>query len=281
MKLHKIILMAGIVALGLTSCGDDDDWTRGAETGQYNVAFTAESQANQVLGISDTQFPLTLVRTDASQELTVPLNSKGTSALLKVPESVTFAAGSSTASITIGLDTAVKAFVNYPLVITIPEQYTHQYDSTGVYPRIQCTVHKEDWQYVGTGVYYNWLYESEWEQDLEHSDYLGIYRLPDCLADGYNIYFRWDGKAGQGQTFEVTNEEGTRNVAATLAGFSVGDYGACSWQWRPANFSGYTSGAFYFPFRWTVSAGSFGTGYDTFTIDMGIDEGDDDEDSDE
>lgn len=37
MKLHKIILMAGIVALGLTSCGDDDDWTRGAETGQYNV----------------------------------------------------------------------------------------------------------------------------------------------------------------------------------------------------------------------------------------------------
>lgn len=110
MKLHKIILMAGIVALGLTSCGDDDDWTRGAETGQYNVAFAAESQANQVLGISDTSFPLTLVRTDATQELTVPLNSKGTSELLKVPESVTFPAGSSTASITIALDTAVKCF---------------------------------------------------------------------------------------------------------------------------------------------------------------------------
>ena len=115
MKINKIFLMAGIAVMSLmaTSCSDDDKYQKGPEAGSQNVGFV--NQTNPVLGLTDTQFTVELKRSNASGELTVPLEIIQCADVLSAPSSVTFASGSETATLTINVSNAAEAFVDYQL----------------------------------------------------------------------------------------------------------------------------------------------------------------------
>src|SRR5574344_352307 len=123
MKINKIFLMAAVAMLGLfASCGDDDDYTAGKKSGNNDVAFTEASQKNQTLELADTKFTVSLQRSNTQGALTVPLKVFA-SDMLTVPTSATFADGAATADITVQVSDSAKAYVNYPLLITVPEEY--------------------------------------------------------------------------------------------------------------------------------------------------------------
>lgn len=269
MKINKIFLMAAVAMLGLfASCGDDDDYTAGNKSGNYDVAFTEASQQNYALDLAATEFTVSLRRSNTQGALTVPLKAAA-SEMLSVPSSVTFADGSATADITIGVSDSAKAFVNYPLLITVPEEYTQQYDSAAtVYPRLQVTVHKEDWKPSATGTFTSSFFAASWGQELQYSAYLKIYRLPDLYAEGYHFYFKWNGATDDTQEFEMTDANGITNVAATESGAVHKTYGMMYATWLSEYDSGILKeNTFYIPFKWTVAAGTFDNGsYEKYVI---------------
>lgn len=51
------------------------------------------------------------------------------------------------------LNEAISLLAGYALSIVIPEEYTHQYAETSIYPRIELNVIKEDYKPYATGTY--------------------------------------------------------------------------------------------------------------------------------
>lgn len=274
MKFNKIFLMFGMAAVGiLSSCSDDNSYTPGAETGKYNIAFTSASQNNKTLNITDSVFTIEVQRnaSDAGDALTVPLINHSSSELI-VPGSVTFDAGATTAEIKIRIAEAAKAFIYYNVLISLPEKYTNQYakvDDATVYPRVQFTVHKEDWKPYAEGTYKSFLEDNPWERTMEYSEYLGIYRLPDLYKEGYHFYFKWDGTTDKDSEVVVTDNSGEKNEAATVTGYVEPDFGMISSTYTASEgFTGYkvSDGMFHFNLKFTVSAGSFGVMDETYKI---------------
>lgn len=264
MKINKIFLMAGLAAMSLmvASCSDDDDYKKGPEAGSQNVGFV--NQTNPVLGLTDTQFTVELKRSNASGELTVPLEVIQCADVLTAPSSVTFASGSETALLTIGVSNAAEAFVDYPLTIRIPGEYTNPYIQQDMYPILAITMLKEDYKPWGVLEYnHDFFFEDTWDVEVEHSDYLDLYRM-EPYTEGYRFYF----KMGDDGSLTICDSTGKKYTGATQVGFTYGDYGMVSATWVSTEFTGYDADedAYFIPFKWTVSAGSFGSNYDWFTI---------------
>lgn len=124
MKLNKTFLMSLIAATGLafTACSDDNEYTPGEEVGKINVTFVGEE--NKTLALDDSEFTITVQRADSVGELTVPLVVLHKPDVFTVPEFVTFANGEATKEVTIGVSNDAKAFVDYTLMLTFPNEYT-------------------------------------------------------------------------------------------------------------------------------------------------------------
>ena len=268
MKINKIFLMAGLAAMSLmvASCSDDDDYKKGPEAGSQNVGFV--NQTNPVLGLTDAQFTVELKRSNASGELTVPLEVIQCADVLTAPSSVTFASGSETALLTIGVSNAAEAFVDYPLTIRIPGEYTNPYIQQDMYPILGITVLKEDYKPFAKADLTSWFFEETWEIDIEYSEYLDMYRIQNMYVDGYNYFYKLGKKEDDG-TIPMTmcNSDGSK-LSKQACGYVHSTYGMVSTTWLSDNFTGYDpdDDAYYIPFQWTVSAGSFGSGYESFQI---------------
>jgi hypothetical protein len=65
----------------------------------------------------------------------------------------------------------------------------------------------------------------------------------------------------------MCNADGTK-MTKLASGYVHQTYGMVSTTWLSSNFTGYDpeDDAYYIPFQWTVSAGSFGSGYESFVI---------------
>ena len=265
MKINKYFLMAGLAVLSIvaTSCSKDDDkYTPGKEAGSNNVVFINE--ANQVLALSDTQFTIELQRTNTSGELTVPLEVLNCANVLSCPTSATFASGAATATVTVNVSSDAEAFKEYALSLRIPEDYTNPYIQQAGTPMLNITVLKEDYKPWGVLDYHHDFF-NDWNFDVEveYSQYMDLYRM-DIYKPGYRFWFKMD-DAGK---ITICDNTGAKYTGATPVGFTYGSYGMVSATWVSTSFTGYDpdEDAYFIPFKWTVSAGSFGTNYDWFTI---------------
>jgi hypothetical protein len=152
------------------------------------------------------------------------------------------------------------------LSLSIPEEYTHQYDVESGSPKFLMTIIKEDYKPAATGVYNNWYYEQEWEQVLEYSEVLDLYRLTDVIYEGTSFYFYWKVAEDGSQKCYFTDSKGTK-VDSFFSGIVHSTYGHVNCNVLYENAMGMLQqNVFYFPFQWVVSAGSFGAGYDTYTV---------------
>lgn len=269
MKINKIFLMAGLAVMGFmaTSCSsNDDDYQKGPEAGSHNVGFA--NQVNPVLELTDAEYIVELKRTDASGELTVPLEIVQCADVLSAPTSVTFASGSDTAILPISISNAAEAFVKYPITIRIPGEYTNPYLQQDMYPILAISILKEDYKPYAKADYYSNFLGEAWEIEIEYSDYLKMYRIKDLYVDGYNYFFKLGEKKDDG-TIPMTmcNSDGTA-LSKQQSGYVHSSYGMVSTTWLKSEFTGYNpeEGAYFIPFEWTVSAGSFGPYTEHFVI---------------
>lgn len=273
MKINKIFLMAGLAVMGLvaTSCGDDDDnYTPGKPAGNNNVVFI--NQANQVLALTATDFTIELRRdsSEMSSELTVPLEIVTCSDVLSCPKSATFASGAAETTVKIGVSDAAKPYEVYDLIVRIPEENTNPYKIQTGASQLAITVMKEDYKSFATADFTSAfpLFNDTWEIDIEYSEYLDLYRVKGLYFDGYDYYYKLGEKDEDGNVpMTMCNADGS-DMTKVACGYVHEDYGMVSTTWLSDNFTGYDaeSKAYMIPFKWTVSAGSFGSYYERFVI---------------
>lgn len=267
MKINKIFLLAAmaLTGFGITSCSDDDDYTAGKPAGSNEVYFMHE--AHQALDLTATSFNITVGRADAGSALSVPLKQVQVASVFTVPATVEFAAGQTEVEVPIQISADAEPFKDYQLRLAIPEEYTNPYTDAHPYfqPALNILVHKEDYKDWAQVYYYDdFWYEDGWEDVLQYSAKLDLYRIAP-FAQGYWMYFKID----EGKDITVCNADGKKYTGATATGLSHSTYGAVSASWDTASgFSGYNpeDDTYYILYKWTVSAGSFGSYYNTMKI---------------
>lgn len=269
MKLNKLFLLAGVAMLtfGMSSCSDDDDYTPGAPSGKYDVSF-ANEEAKKVLALDDKTFTVDVTRANGDGELTVPVEVLQKPDCFTVPQSITFAAGETEKSLEIAVADGMENFVDYTLRLRIPEAYTQAYKEDAGSPMLNMTVLKEDFKPWAEGVFRdNIIFKQAWNQTLEYSEIKDTYRLPDLIATGTHFLFKWNGKADDDSELYFCDSEGAK-IAIQATGFVHPSYGMIMANFLYTEWLGFDSAkeTFYFPIEFTVSAGTFGANYDTFTI---------------
>ena len=205
--------------LALCSCSDDDDYTKGKQTNKdgNNVYFSVINDATVKIGAEDRSIEIILERdiTDNAAEITVPLvHNVIDEGMFKVPSSVTFAENETMAVVEVEVSEKLKMFKEYMLSISIPEKYTYPYAIQIASPIYYAAVIKEDYVTVANGTYKDWFFGS-WEQTLEYSEKLGIYRFPNLIVSGVNYYFYWNVDEEGNQECYFTDSEGNYTESFT------------------------------------------------------------------
>jgi len=268
MKINKLFLMAGLAVMSLmaTSCSsDDDNYTPGKEAGANDVTFADGS--NITLEFTATSFDIVLKRSNTTSALEVPLKVVKKPDFVTVPATASFAAGSETAVVTCTVGSEMEAFVDYEVAIDIDEEYTNPYKVSTTVPRYQINLVKEDYKLFASGTFNETvLFGSSKPVEIEYSAMLDMFRMKDVFAAGTNWYFLWNQKAGEECEFAFCNVDG-KAVKKFATGYVHAKYGMISANVLGDNWMGYDAddNAFYFPFEFTVDAGSFGSNYDTIS----------------
>lgn len=272
MKLNKLfILVAALVLAVFTSCKDEDKFEPGKPAGSYDVTFSDGS--NVVLASDATSFDVVLIRDSANLagELTVPVEVVNAGAFTVSDAKATFTAGSAEAKISVSVPADMKYNTNYPITLRIPEKYTNPYKENITYPMYNVNVLKEDYAVVATAIYYDaFWFEDQWDVEIEYSPSQDLYRVKDVMAEGYNMYFTWDQES---EAVVITNSEG-KAASRWYPGIFHKNYGevAADCATYADYFCSYVdeedgSLNIYLPFKWVVSADSFGV-YECYFLNI-------------
>lgn len=268
MKFNKLFLFVTMLAAGMafTSCDNEDEYVPGLPAGEHNVGF--ESEENLVIGMTQETIEVELTRANTEGYLAVPLEAMIVPECMTLPDSARFEDGSATAIIEVLVDSTMKTFTDYQLSFRVPESYTNAYAGDGKNPIFNVVVKKEDFKLVANAIFIDQiLFKTQWEQTIEYSPMLGIYRLADCLAAGGHWYFHFNGS----DEFWFTDSEGTKQVTFP-SGFVHASYGMIMANVNTSYPMGYDTevegieGEFYAVIKFTVSAGSFGENYEMIDV---------------
>ena len=258
MKRNIIFMALSAVLLLAFACQKEDTYVPGKPTVENdNVYFSPDNGTSAVLAVDETEVTVLLSRMDSTDALTVPVTAwTSHPAAFELPEKVEFAAGAATAEYKIKTTDSLDMFVNYPIRLSIPEELTNAYDTLDVYPRFALNVVKEDYKPYANGVWVDYFMyaadePAQWEQILEYSEILDLYRFSDVWYPGYGVQFSWDGA-------------GNPVLAASYTtGVEDSTYGMITANTVDAT---YSENVFVLTFEWTVSAGSFGVAPQIYTI---------------
>lgn len=145
MKKINLILGALVCLFAFSACTEEVEYTPASPESANGVYFSSTSQASVALKSDAKTFDVQICRTDTAAEQTVQIavETDDTVGALQIPETVTFAAGQSTANLTINydfekmgynnqfaiqltIDPAVASTVglsNYALIVYVPEPW--------------------------------------------------------------------------------------------------------------------------------------------------------------
>lgn len=248
------ILFLGFIATAVCSCNDEIDYTPGEPSAisESKVFFSEDNVYDFILGVSDSEVSIFLERTDASGALKVDLLAEDyDAAIFSVPSSVEFAAGETKKEIKIQVNN-MEMFTNYSLKkLSIPSELVNPYKD---YSAVSLNAYKEDYAPFAKGMYTSNFFGDQWEQVLEYSPILGLYRFSDLYVTDYDFLFTWDGAS----TVKM-------QTAKTQTGYVHPSYGMVTAQFQASKYVEETQ-TLMFQYAWTVSAGSFGSYVETFAI---------------
>ena len=273
----KFALVSLALVLGFTACNKNDyEYEPGKEAATDNLALYFDDEENLTLALADNEVEITLNRVNTEGELTVPLIVNTAPDFVTVPETATFAAGEDKTTIKLTIGEGMEAFTKYLIKISIPEEYTQPYDEDSGSPVYSFTITKEDFATVAKGVFTSTVaWKSSWENDLEFSNFLNLYRFPDLIASGTHIYFHFDMDAEGNQEFYFTDASGN-HITKFSTGYIHPSYGEMTATVNEGYDMGYDEfvdeetgqpvNEFYWVWKITVSAGSFGENYQTYDV---------------
>lgn len=95
---------------------------------------------------------------------------------------------------------------SYTIMLSIPEENS----SISADSSIEVVVRRKlTWESIGTGEYISQLFEQSWPQPVEKAQEGNVYRLPDCIVEGYPIIFTLsdDGQELVGWDIQATGYE--------------------------------------------------------------------------
>lgn len=274
MKFKNYIFLAGTVlsAMFVSSCSSDDDPVPAPYEPKANTVSFVEEPGTAVLAVDADEFEVTVVRTQSDSEQIVAIEVLQAADCFTVPSCVTFAEGETEVTFKVGIDSTMKAFTNYDLRLRIPEVETDPYAMDAPSPMYNKTLLKEDYQPWAVGVFSeNVLFGDQWEQVLEYSPMLDIYRFPDLIVAGTPYHFKWTpATAESAQVFYFCDADG-KKIASQATGYVHSSYGMITSTFSYDENCGYLPtenglGMFVYIAEYTVSAGSFGAGYEIFEI---------------
>ena len=273
----KFALVSLALVLGFTACNKNDyEYEPGKEAATDELALYFDDEEDLTLAITDTEVEITLNRVNTEGELTVPLIVNTAPDFVTVPDRATFAAGEDKTTIKLTIGEGMEAFTKYLIKISIPEEYTQPYDVESGSPVYSFTITKEDFATVAKGVFTSTVaWKSSWENDLEFSNFLNLYRFPDLIASGTHIYFHFDMDAEGNQEFYFTDASGN-HITKFSTGYIHPSYGVMTATVNEGYDMGYDEfvdeetgqpvNEFYWVWKITVDAGSFGENYQTYDV---------------
>jgi hypothetical protein len=262
----KSLMFAGVSAFLLTACTEDlpertPSYVPAADC--MEVYFPNSNKAVTEVEQTVNSVEVTLSRVKTTSAASISLKEVDKSDVFTIPATVDFAAGQKDATITISF-TGLEAFIQYSLGIQLDETYTNPYvenaDGTTNF-LLQLT--QADWKDYANGSFNSWFFEAAWDQKLQYSETLGMYRFPDVWVVGYAYAFSWDG----GASIVPGGTKASTGLYVQPSGYVHPTYGMIQTNTDASN-SGYDSATktFKFNIKWTVPAGSFGAGDETYTI---------------
>lgn len=199
MKINRFLIIFFVaVTTMLVSCEEYEDSVEPspAVSADMNVVtFPAGNTSNFEFSPLDTEFDITVSRTNTSGALEVPLTVlSNTDDSFTVPSSVSFAAGEETATITITIN-----YDNAPLgqelelALKVDDAYYNPYKEE--YGKYYASVKILEWQKYANGTYESGVFGVLGQVDLYKLKDENKYRIFDVYADGHHLTFGWEGEA--------------------------------------------------------------------------------------
>lgn len=268
MKKLNILAALSFVLMILVSCSEEITREPSPEFNpSSNKVYFPKQESKVIVPINAETIDVQIARKVVKDALTIDLKYSNTYAdFFKGPETVTFAAGDSLASIKITLG-SIELMKEYLFSISIADvNQTDPYTVSDVYPVIAMNVLKEDFAPYAEGTYTSAFFEASWDQILEYSPATKLYRFSDVWEVGYGFKFSWDGTADvkvSGGTFKPGT---TAYKPAVKTGYVDSRYGMVWAVFNGTNAFDATTKTFTFPIAWRVTAGGFGVYADSYTI---------------
>ena len=250
---YAYIALAGMMTISLTSCIDKYEYDGVGE--QDPGAFISADATTLKYAAEDEQiltFTLQRTNSDAAENISLTCdNSK-----FQVPSSVSFAAGESKKSVSVPF--SILGGTTENVTISVAQESATVY---GVSQMIFNITRDFVWEYLGEGVFTCWLFGESWPQPVYRGEGTQLYKLKDCIAEGFDI------------EFELT-EDGqhlAKAIATQQTGYVHPSYGMISvTSGVDENGNPYDiereDNIIYLPTKYIVSAGSFGTDYDSIEL---------------
>lgn len=128
MKLNKLFLgLLGLTAMVMSSCSDNDDYQWATASGEQ-VYFSNELPASYEISFDASSFTIPVSRVNTSSSITVPVSIESDGNFFSAPSSIQFAAGESTANLTISYDPDSLVYDAYKNAkLTIGKEYSTPY----------------------------------------------------------------------------------------------------------------------------------------------------------
>lgn len=158
MKINKIFLMAGLAMMSffVSSCSDDDDYAPGPQVAANcpDVRFGAENPASIEVDPSSPSFDV-VVKRSATDAATYNINvDKNEQNVFTIPQSVSFAAGETETTITIGVSPSAPTATDLAMAISFDDELISYYKEgeVGAYGAV---INVVKWNTIGTGTWYD------------------------------------------------------------------------------------------------------------------------------
>lgn len=268
-KLFKnYITLFSVLAL-FSACTEEVEYTpaQPSEVAETEYYFNKTQPISVVLSLTDTEYVVVLERVNSENEVTLDLDVNVDDNVFNVPETVTFEAGKATAEVVISINENMEPFKEYKIEVGLPEKYINPYKEDN-YSIFNAKLIKEDYAPYAKGVYAWGFMGMQYYQEVEYSEILGAYRLPSpwsTPASGY-VAAGYGAENGGNVVFFLNEETGeiTLENNEILSGLIHPTYGSITANYLAGMVD--EEGTLLFQYKWTCSAGSFGSAIDKLQI---------------
>lgn len=268
MKLiHKLSIL--LLAVTLWSCAEDVPERAAspvASDASIKAYFPNTNKSTYEVGPLENEITIKLFRVKSDAKATVALNFVDKNKLFTAPQTVTFEAGDAEALVTIGF-AKLELFKSYNIELSVGMEFTNPYvvNNEGT-TNFVINLQQSDWSDYSTGVYASEFFETEWDQIMQYSKILEMYRFRNLWVEGVDYTFKWDGS----DKIIPGGKENSGGAYVFGTGYEEGDYGLVTTNTSADSKKTYYDAedkTFYFYREFVVKAGSFKEFTESYTIE--------------